>query len=135
MPFVRISLLVGKSDSQVRAIADGIHQAMMDTIDVPLADRFQLIHEVPDGRLIADPSYLGVARSADVVYIEITLHRGRSDEKKQALHRRIAELLSAIGVRREDVFVILHEIGSADVSFGNGEAQVLASGFRAHWEK
>ena len=134
MPFVRISLLAGKPDAQVRAIADGVHQAMVEAIDVPPADRFQVIHEVAAGRLIADPSYLGVARSVDVLFIEISLHRGRSDEKKQALHRRIADRLAATGgVRAEDVFVVLHDTGSADWSFGNGEAQVLGVGFRPHW--
>jgi phenylpyruvate tautomerase PptA (4-oxalocrotonate tautomerase family) len=134
VPFVRISLLAGKPDAQVRAIADGVHQAMVEAIDVPPADRFLVIHEVAASRLIADPSYLGVARSAGVVLIEISLHRGRSDEKKQALHRRIADLLAATGgVRAEDVLVVLHDTGSADWSFGNGEAQMLGVGFRPHW--
>ncbi|OWK35467.1 hypothetical protein FRUB_06057 [Fimbriiglobus ruber] len=35
-------------------------------------------------------------------------------------------------VRPEDVFILLHDTGSADWSFGNGEAQVLQAGFRAH---
>ncbi|WP_202974049.1 tautomerase family protein [Fimbriiglobus ruber] len=88
MPFVRITLLQGMSDTQVRAIADGIHQAMVETIDVPPADRFQVVHVVAPGRLIADPSYLGVRRSEVVVFVEISLHKGRSDEMKQVLHRR-----------------------------------------------
>jgi len=134
VPFVRITILAGKPEAQVRAIADGVHQAMVEAIDVPLADRFQVVHEVPAGRLFADPAYLGVSRSADVVFVEISLHRGRPDEKKQLLHRRIADLLGAGGeVRPEDVFVILHDTGSADWSFGNGEAQVLKAGFRPHW--
>ena len=53
------------------------------------------------------------------------LVRGRTVEQKQALYRRIADNLSAAGVRAEDVFVQLTETGREDWSFGSGEAQAL----------
>ena len=38
MPFVRISLRASKSADYRRAIADGIHQAMVETLGVPAQD-------------------------------------------------------------------------------------------------
>jgi 4-oxalocrotonate tautomerase len=40
------------------------------------------------------PHYLGVDRDDGIVLVQITLARGRPVEKKQALYRRIAEVLS-----------------------------------------
>ena len=42
MPLVRISLRDGKSPEYRRAIADGIHRAMVEALAVPEQDRFQL---------------------------------------------------------------------------------------------
>src|SRR5262245_23957533 len=45
MPLVRIDLRAGTPPSVQRAIADGVHQALVETITIPSADRFQLISE------------------------------------------------------------------------------------------
>lgn len=134
MPFVRLHLPQGFTEAQVRAIADGVHSALVSACNVPPGDRFQVVHEHPPGRLIADPRYLGVERSDRVLVVQITLHRGRPDARKQALYRQIAENLeAAAGVRPADVVVVLTENGSADWSFGDGEAQVLRPGTVPHW--
>ena len=45
MPLVRISLSAGKPADYRRAIGDGIHQAMVETLAVPEHDRFQIFTE------------------------------------------------------------------------------------------
>jgi len=45
MPLVNISLRKGMSADYRRAIADAIHQAMMDAFRIPADDRFILIDE------------------------------------------------------------------------------------------
>jgi len=45
MPLVRISLSAGKPADYRRAIGDGIHQAMVETLTVPEHDRFQIFTE------------------------------------------------------------------------------------------
>jgi 4-oxalocrotonate tautomerase len=123
MPFVRISLRQGKTAEYRAKIADGVHQAMVATINVPLLDRFQVITEHAADGLIYDPTYLGINRTDDVVLIQITLNAGRTVEQKRALYKKIAELLAiAPGVRPEDVMVNLVEVGKEDWSFGNGIA-------------
>jgi phenylpyruvate tautomerase PptA (4-oxalocrotonate tautomerase family) len=42
MPLVRISLLKGRTAELRRKLGDAIHRALVDTIDVPKLDRFQV---------------------------------------------------------------------------------------------
>jgi phenylpyruvate tautomerase PptA (4-oxalocrotonate tautomerase family) len=124
MPLVRISLRVGKSAVYRRAIGEGVHRAMVETINVPPLDRFQVITEYSDDDLIYDPHYLEIERSDDVVFVQITLNAGRTVDQKRALYARIAELLAEKpGVRPEDVLISLVEGARENWSFGNGEAQ------------
>ena len=123
MPLVRISVREGMSAAQRVAIGEGIHQAMLETINVPPDDRFQVISEHTAEGLIYDAKYLGIARSDGYVLIQITLNQGRTVEMKRALYRRIAERLAQDpGVRKEDVMVNLVEVPKENWSFGNGEA-------------
>ena len=124
MPLVHISLRAGKPPAYVRAIADGVFEAMLTTINVPADDRFQVIDEYPADRLIYDPTYLGVKRTDDVVFIEVTLNQGRTLELKEAFYARIAENLAKNpSMRKEDVLVNLVEVPKENWSFGNSIAQ------------
>jgi phenylpyruvate tautomerase PptA (4-oxalocrotonate tautomerase family) len=121
MPLVRITLAKGRPAAERRAIADGIHHALVSTAGVPADDRFQVVQEVPAGGLIWDPTYLGSSRTAGVVFVEITLNAGRTVEVKQALYAAIAhELARAAGVRPDDVLVNLVEVPRENWSFGRG---------------
>jgi len=124
MPLVRISLLQGKPETFKRTVGDIVHRAMVETINVPPLDRFQLITEHSRADFIYDPQYLNVARTDDLIIIQITLNAGRSTEMKKALYIRIAGLLhQELGVRKEDVLINLVEVVKENWSFGNGEAQ------------
>ena len=124
MPLVRISLAEGKSADYRRAVGDVVHQAMVDTINCPPLDRFQIIsqHRLED--FIYAPVYLDIAHTDDLVVIQITLNEGRTVEMKKELFKRIAEdLASRIRLRPEDVFISLVEVKKENWSFGNGVAQ------------
>jgi len=124
MPFVRIDLIEGKSDEYRKGIGDVIYDAMRSTIDVPENDRFQVITEHKAENFIFDPTYLGVSRTKDCVFIQITLNAGRTVEKKRAFYKAIADgLHERLSLRREDVFINLVEVGKENWSFGNGLAQ------------
>jgi len=126
MPLVRISLLKGKSNSHIRAIADSVHQALTETYEVPADDRFQFVDQYEPGEFIYDPNYLGIQRSQDVVFIHITASNWRETAAKQRLYQRLAELVSAnAGLRPEDVQVILSPNTREDWSFGNGLASYV----------
>jgi len=124
MPLVRISLREGNPEAYRRAIADSVHRAMVETIDVPEHDRFQIITEHDAAGLIYDRTYLGIERTDDVVIIQLTISGGRPVEKKRALYARIVALLGENpGLRPQDVFVNLVEVAVENWSFGDGIAQ------------
>ena len=126
MPYVRISLLKGKSPAELAALSDSIHRALVETFDVPEADRFQCIHQHEPGELVFDEHYLAGPRSSGIVLIAITAGRPRPVEAKRALYRRLAERLAeAPGIRPEDVMVVITTTAVEDWSFGNGLATLL----------
>lgn len=126
MPLVRIDLLRGRSAAERRVIGDAVHDAMTETIDVPRDDVFQVITEHDRTGLRYDAQYLGVDRDDGIAFISITLRRGRTLEQKQALYRRLCELLAERAeMESRNVFVALTENELADWSFGAGEAQLV----------
>jgi len=126
MPFVRIDLAAGKPADYRKAIGDVVYDAMIAIIGVPQNDRFQIVSEHPAAELIFDRSYLGIERSDDCIFIHITLSEGRSVALKQAFYKAIADgLHERLGMRREDVFIVLVEVKKENWSFGNGIAQYV----------
>jgi len=124
MPLVRIALRAGKSAEYRRAIADGIHRAMVETLAAPEHDRFQVVTEHDADGLIYDPTYLGIQRSDDVVLVQITLSAGRKPPQKRDFMARAAALLADNpGLRPQDLFINLVEVAWENWSFGDGKAQ------------
>jgi 4-oxalocrotonate tautomerase len=122
MPLVRISVLKGKRPAWRRELGDAVHEALVKTVAVPAQDRFQVLDEHEPGDLVYDPGFLGIARTNDIVIIQITLSLGRTLAQKRALYRRIADNLARVGLRREDVWINLVEVPKENWSFGLGEA-------------
>ncbi len=126
MPLVRIDLLEGKPDEYRRALADGVYRALVEAVGAPEKDQFAVVSEHAPGGLVYDPKYLGVRRTDDVVFVQITLNEGRPVEKKKALYAAIVErFVERPGVRPEDVVINLVEVPKANWSYGNGEAQYV----------
>ena len=124
MPLVRVSLRRGKSDGYKKAIGDGVYKAMREAFNIPEEDRFVVVSEHSESEFQFSRTYLDIARSDDLVIIQITANSGRTVDQKKALFARIAELLSEKpGLRKEDVFVNLVEVAKENWSFGNGVAQ------------
>ena len=123
MPLIHISLRAGKPEAYRQAIFDSLYRAMRETLDVPEDDQFMTIMEHDAANFRTGNAY-GVARSADVVYIQITVFNTRTAEQKKALFRRTAELLGeSPGIRPENVFVNVLEAAKENWSLGHGLAQ------------
>jgi 4-oxalocrotonate tautomerase len=127
MPLIRIDLREGKSEEYKKAIADGVHKALVEGAGAPADDRFQVITEHPAGSIIYDPNYLGIKRNDDIVMVQITLSAGRKLAQKKLLFKRMAEILKENpGLRPENLVINLVEVAWENWSFGNGEAQYTA---------
>jgi 4-oxalocrotonate tautomerase len=124
MPLVRIDLAEGQPAEYRRTIGEVVYDAMIETLGVPEGDRFQVITEHPAQNFIFDPDYLGIHRSKDCVFIQVTLLSGRDVGQKSAFYKAIADgLHKRLEMRREDILINLVEVSKEDWSFGNGEAQ------------
>lgn len=131
MPLVRID--VNASAEFAQKIADCIHEAIVEVYGIPVRDRFQVLST--GSTIIAQDAGLGFERSAGAVMIQIFTQRGRSDETKQALYKRIAQGLATLGIAGEDVFIGYVENGPQDWSFGFGKAQYLTGELAVPVEK
>jgi 4-oxalocrotonate tautomerase len=126
MPLVRIDLLEGKTPEYHAQIGQVVYRAMIETLNVPKDDRFQIIAEHSNRSLIFDRDYLGIHRSDDCVFLQITLNAGRTAEMKQRFYKAVADgLHETLKVRKEDVVISLVEVQKENWSFGNGEAQYV----------
>ena len=127
MPFVRIDALRADPD-RLDGLGRAVHEALVDAIGIPADDLFQVLtsHDGSTGTFRYDPDYLGVHGDDGVVYVDITMRAGRTDEQKKALYAKIAELAGQYAdTEPRNVFVTLHENQFADWSFGNGIGQYL----------
>ena len=124
MPFVRIDLRRGKSAEYRKALGEIVYRAMIDLINVPHNDKFQVITEHDrDGLNFAD-SYLGNSYSEDIVFIQVTLNAGRSLELKKAFYKRIVDdFQTQLHGRPDDIVINLVEVAKENWSFGHGIAK------------
>jgi 4-oxalocrotonate tautomerase len=124
VPLVRIDLLEGKMAEYRAQIGEVVYRAMRETLNVPDRDRFQVITEKSKDNLLFDREYLGIHRTDDCIFIQITLNGGRTVEMKKKFYTAVADgLHEALQVRPEDVLINLVEVDKENWSFGNGEAQ------------
>ncbi|HET9378861.1 MAG TPA: tautomerase family protein [Chthoniobacterales bacterium] len=128
MPLVRIDLIQGRPSDYRKTIGEVVYEAMIENFKVPKNDHFQVITEHPAEGYIFDPSYLGIQRSRDCVFIQLTFNEGRTVEQKQRFYKAVADdLHRRLSLRREDVFISLVEVTKENWSFGNGEAQYVTA--------
>jgi phenylpyruvate tautomerase PptA (4-oxalocrotonate tautomerase family) len=128
MPLVRISLRKGRPASYRKKIADNIYLALRETFDVPEEDRFVTVDEYEPDNFFYSKNYLGTERSNDFIVVQITVSNTRTVAQKQALFRRIVERLQAdLGLKPDDVFINLLEVGKENWSFGRGIAQYVTA--------
>ena len=125
MPLIRIDLVDKRTADQIRAITDAVHAAVVDVLNIPARDRFQIVTTHRPGELVAQDAGLGFERTENVVIVQVFTQAGRTVETKQRLYAGIAHRLAAVGVAGEDVVIGLVENHPQDWSFGFGAAQYV----------
>jgi phenylpyruvate tautomerase PptA (4-oxalocrotonate tautomerase family) len=125
MPLARIDLSKDAPPERIKVVSDAIYGAMVEIANVPAHDKFQVVtRHAPDEIIYPPEGYLGLTYSRDLIIIQVTWVGGRSIEVKKKFYRRIADEIHArAGVRKEDVWINLVDVGREDWSFGNGEMQ------------
>ena len=124
MPLVRIDLLEGKTAEYEVQIGQIVARALSEVLNVPKDDLFQVITAHSKTGLRFDRNYLGIQRSDDCIFLQITLNSGRTVEMKQRFYKAVADgLHESLKLRKEDVLINLVDVPKENWSFGNGEAQ------------
>jgi phenylpyruvate tautomerase PptA (4-oxalocrotonate tautomerase family) len=125
LPLVRIDVIEGRTDDELRALADTVHGVMLDVFAAPPGDRYQVITEHRPGHLILEDTGLGFVRTDAVVLVQV-FQQGRTTEQKRALYRTLAERLEQRhGIAPTDLMVSITGNSREDWSFGYGRAQFL----------
>ena len=126
MPLVRIDLIKGKPAAFRKQVGEIVYNAMRETVNVPVDDKFQIITEHAADEINVSAGYLGNSYTSDIILIQATISTGRTVEMKKALFKRIADdLHDQLRVRREDVVINLVEVVKENWSFGGGIAQYV----------
>lgn len=125
MPLLRFDVIEGRSPEELKKLLDAAHEAMVDAFQVPVTDRYQIVHQHPAHELVLEDTGLGFARTSQVVVISI-VSKQRTREQKQQLYKLLAERLEQqCQIPPSDLIISIVENGDTDWSFGNGEAQFL----------
>jgi phenylpyruvate tautomerase PptA (4-oxalocrotonate tautomerase family) len=125
VPLIVVDLIAGRSAEQIGSLLDGVHDAVVEALGVPVRDRYQIVHEHDASRMVVQDTGLHIERSRDVVVIQVT-SRPRPPNQKVALYRLVCEQLeSRCGISPRDVMISLVENSDEDWSFGLGRAQFL----------
>ena len=120
MPLVNISILKGKSPEYIKAVADGINSAVIETMEFPLDDRYQIIHQL-------DAECLQLQeREGERVMMHLVMRAGRSNKSKQAFYQKVVGNLAANpGIPPANVLITITENHDIDWSFRDGVAQFV----------
>jgi len=124
LPLLRFDFIEGRSESDVRNILNVTHDVLIETLQVPKRDRYQVVHEHKRSRMTVEDTGLGFVRSDHVLLLQVT-SRPRSREMKETFYRLLVERLATrCGICSDDV---VNFVTNADVdwSFGAGRAQFL----------
>jgi Tautomerase enzyme len=108
MPLVRIDLNQKLYNDLRDEIGLAVHQAQIDTIKIPVDDKFQVFTPHDEGDFKFDPHYNNVHRQSLVV-IQITLVQLYSVKTKRSLYAAVVEALAKLGIRPEDILISLVE--------------------------
>ena len=122
MPFIHTYVHRETNAIDRRAIVEAIHQALVASIGMPADELFNMLHEYSADSFHFSRTFNDVKRSDQIVVVEITLRRGRSDAMKRELYRAIAANVCAkTTISSEDVFIFMHENDFSDWSVGHGQ--------------
>jgi hypothetical protein len=125
MPLAKIHILEGQYDeARMYGVSAAIQEALINVLEVPPDDLFQIIHVLPRSRFRHTPSFLGLKYSDDLIVLELTFISGRPKDTRLALLKELNERIAArAGISPDDLMIQLHELPGENISFGQGLAQ------------
>jgi Tautomerase enzyme len=122
MPLARLSVPSCLAPEKIRALADAVHEGLVETCGVPHNERFQFVAAYAPEMMFIDPTFPNVTRTPEASTIEILFLEGRTIDQKKLLFRRIADRAVSAGFCEDDILIALTENAPDDWSLGRGLA-------------
>jgi len=112
MPLVRVDLHSHLADRRPE-ISAAIHDGLVEGWGFPADDLFQIFTVHEQGDLFYSRTFPDADRS-DIVFIQILAYNGYTPEVKQRGAGLVVDRLAALGIKRDDILIALHENGDGD---------------------
>jgi phenylpyruvate tautomerase PptA (4-oxalocrotonate tautomerase family) len=125
MPLLRIDLVQGRSEEELKKLLDAVHRAMLAAFKVPERDRYQIVHEHPAAEMRIEDTGLGIPRTERIVMVQVTTRPRTRLEKQNFYESLCRELSRCCAVEPSDVVVSITQNADEDWSFGYGRAQFI----------
>ncbi|CAB1225264.1 tautomerase family protein [Serratia liquefaciens] len=125
MPLLIFDVIEGRSDAQLQTLLDATHRAVLSAFEVPVRDRYQIVHENKAKHMVIEDTGLNLTRTRNLVVVRV-ITSPRPEEQKQKFYAELSrELKESCGVEGSDLMVSITTNSKGDWSFGNGVAQYL----------
>lgn len=125
MPIIKIDMIKGRTEEQIKAILDVSYEVMLEAFEAPVGDRYQIVTQHEYYEMAILDTGLGVERTTDILVFTL-ISRPRTKDQKLKLYNNLATRLhDELNIRKEDIMVSLIENTDENWSFFNGEAQFL----------
>ena len=125
MPLLIFDVIEGRSDAQLQTLLDAAHRAVLSAFEVPVRDRYQIVHENKAKHMVIEDTGLNLTRTRNLVVVRV-ITSPRPEEQKQKFYAELSrELKESCGIEGSDLIVSITTNSKGDWSFGNGVAQYL----------
>jgi Tautomerase enzyme len=113
MPMVQVDLRRDVFQEKGEAISQAIHAGLVEGLDMPADDLFQVFRPHDDGELVFSPDYGGADRK-DLILLRITMAHMFPVDTKRRMYKALVQHLGQVGVRHDDILVCVVDVGFDD---------------------
>ena len=125
MPLMRVDMIKGRSNEEIRKILDIAYQVASEEFHLLPRDRFQIVTQHEPEEMIIEDVGLDFTCTSRFLMFSITSSPRQPEDKKRFYARLVKELNQQAGISPDDVMVNITCNTKEDWSFGHGEAQFL----------
>jgi hypothetical protein len=112
MPLVRVDMHTTLAP-QKKQISAAIHTGLVDGLEMPADDLFQIFTVHEQGDLVYTTTFPNADRT-DILYIQILLAKIYDAEQKSRMYTHLVAELKAIGIKQDNILIALTENEGAD---------------------
>jgi hypothetical protein len=111
MPHARIDMHRAL-EAKMPEISAAILRGMVTGFEMPADDLFQMFRLHEPGELVYSPTFPNQQRD-DIIFIELVAQVGFTDAQKQAAMGAIVDEVSALGIKRDNLLLVVSEVHGA----------------------